>query len=222
MPATVAWSFRSDFETLPQAGFLFFLSTPAFSLRLRNHLELVGRGHGRIRMAQPRRYPGDSFGTTFEGRESESAAVTRRKLGELAWLLDSSIRIPGTRFTIGLEALIGLVPGIGDLVGVALSSYILSEASRIGAPRSVLLRMASNIALEGLIGIVPLAGDVFDAAFKANQRNVRLLEAWLDQPRKTERSTRAFGAILLLGVVGFLAVLVAGSYFLIRLILDSF
>ena len=68
---------------------------------------------------------------------------------------------------------------------------------------------------------MPLAGDVFDAAFKANQRNVRLLEAWLDEPRKTERSTQAFGAILLLACVGFLTLLVAGSYFLIRLILDN-
>ena len=170
-------------------------------------------------MAIPRRYPPDRFGT-YQGRQSESVADTRRKLGKLAWLLDSSIPIPGTRFTIGLEALIGLLPFIGDLVGVALSSYILSEASRIGVPKSVLLRMAFNVALEGVVGMVPLAGDVFDAAFKANQRNVRLLEAWMDQPGKTERATRAFGAILLLACVGFLALLGAGSYFLIRLILD--
>jgi len=171
-------------------------------------------------MALPRRYPADVFGA-HQGRQSESVAVTRRKLARLAWLLDSSIPIPGTRFTIGLDALIGLVPFIGDLIGVALSSYILSEASRLGVPRSVLLRMAFNVWLEGLIGVVPLAGDAFDAAFKANQRNVRLLEAWLDRPGKTERSTRAFGALLLLACVGFLALLGAGSYFLIRLIIDN-
>lgn len=170
-------------------------------------------------MAYSRRYSADGFGT-YEGRQSESVAVTRRKLGRLAWLLDSSIPIPGTRLTIGLDALIGLVPFIGDLVGVALSSYILAEASRIGVPRSVLVRMAFNVGFEGLVGMVPLAGDVFDAAFKANQRNVRLLEAWLDQPRKTERSTRLFGAVLLFACVGFLTLLGAGSYFLIRLILD--
>lgn len=171
-------------------------------------------------MASPRRYPAASFGA-YQGRQTESVADTRRKLGRLAWLLDSSIQIPGTRFTIGLEALIGLFPFIGDLVGVALSSYILSEASRIGVPRSVLLRMAFNVALEGLVGMVPVAGDVFDAAYKANQRNVRLLETWMDQPVKTERSTRAFGAILLLACIGFFALLAAGSYFLIRLILDN-
>jgi hypothetical protein len=171
-------------------------------------------------MASPRRYPAEGFGA-YQGRQAESTADTRRKLGQLAWLLDSSIPIPGTRLTIGVEALIGLLPFIGDLVGVALSSYILSEASRIGVPRSVLLRMAFNVALEGLVGIVPVAGDVFDAAFKANQRNVRLLEAWMDQPVRTERSTRAFGAILLLACVGFFALLGAGSYFMIRLILDN-
>ena len=172
-------------------------------------------------MAFTGRYRSDDFGA-YQGRESESVAETRRKLGRLAWLLDSSIPIPGTRFTIGLDALIGFVPFFGDLVGVALSSYILSEASRMGVPRSVLLRMAFNVGLEGLIGMVPLAGDVFDAAFKANQRNVRLLGAWLDHPAKTKRSTQAFGAMLLLACVSFLTLLGAGSYFLIRLILGAF
>jgi len=170
-------------------------------------------------MAIHRRYSAAAFGV-YHGRQSESAAATRQKLRRLAWLLDSSIPIPGTAYTIGLDALIGLFPIIGDLGGVVLSGYILSEASRMGVPRSVLLRMAFNVGLEGLVGMVPLAGDVFDAAFKANQRNVRLLEAWLDEPRKTERSTRAFGGVLLLACVGFLALLGAGSYFLIRLILD--
>src|SRR5918996_464286 len=130
-------------------------------------------------------------------RSVERAGVrqTRERLKQLAWLLDSSIAIPGTRFTIGLEALIGLFPFIGDLIGVVLSSFILKEAARLGAPKSVLMRMSFNVALEGVVGIVPLAGDVFDAAFKANQRNVRLLENWLDEPRRTARSSRLFGAV---------------------------
>jgi len=96
-------------------------------------------------------------------------------LNFLAWLLDSSIPIPGTRLTIGLDALIGLFPFIGDLAGVLASSYILAEANRMGVGRAVLARMAFNVAVEGVIGIVPLLGDVFDAAWKANQKNVRLL-----------------------------------------------
>ena len=106
----------------------------------------------------------------------------RARLDRLAWLLDSSIPIPGTRLSVGLDALVGLVPFVGDLVGVLASSYILVEAARLGASHSVLARMALNIALEGLVGLVPVAGDLFDAGWKANQRNTRLLNEWLDRP----------------------------------------
>jgi len=99
----------------------------------------------------------------------------RERLRRLAWLLDSSIPIPGTRWTVGIDALIGLVPVLGDVAGMLLSSYILLEAVRLGAPKRVLARMALNIAVEGLVGSIPLLGDLFDAGFKANQRNIRLL-----------------------------------------------
>ena len=116
----------------------------------------------------------------------------RARLSRLAWLLDSSIPIPGTSFTIGLDALIGLVPFVGDVAGVLLSSYIVKEAAALGASKSVLARMALNLAVDGLIGMIPFAGDLFDAAFKANQRNVRLLAAHLDQPVRTRRVSLAF------------------------------
>jgi hypothetical protein len=131
-------------------------------------------------------------------------AQIRERLNWLAWLLDSSIPIPGTGFTVGLDALIGLFPVVGDVVGVFLSSYILKEAAALGAPRSILLRMAFNVGVEGLVGMIPFAGDVFDAAFKANQRNVRLLNAYLDQPVQATRSSRAFVLWLTLAVAGFL------------------
>ena len=140
--------------------------------------------------------------------EDPGVHATRQRLKQLAWLLDSSIPIPGTRFTIGIDALIGLFPFLGDLAGVLLSSFILGEAARLGAPKSVLMRMALNIGVEGVVGIVPLAGDVFDAAFKANQRNVRLLEAWLDEPRRTARSSRWLGIGIVAGVGAFLFLLV--------------
>jgi len=97
------------------------------------------------------------------------------RLRRLAWLLDSSIPIPGTRWSVGIDALIGLVPVLGDAAGMILSSYILVEAARMGASKGVLARMALNIAIEGLVGAVPILGDVFDAGFKANQRNIKLL-----------------------------------------------
>jgi len=162
----------------------------------------------------------DSSGRV-ESVRSEEADRIRKGLQQLAWLLDSSIPVPGTKLTVGIDALIGLFPVIGDLIGVAFSSYILSQAARLGAPRSVLWRMAFNIALEGVVGIVPLAGDLFDAAFKANQRNVALLDAWLDQPRRTERSTRAFAAMIIAALVAMLVLVGLGSYFLISAIVGS-
>jgi len=157
-----------------------------------------------------------------QSAEAAGTRETRERLARLAWLLDSSIRIPGTRFTVGLDALIGVFPFIGDLIGVLLSSYILNEAARLGAPKIVLTRMAFNVGLEGLVGIIPFAGDAFDAVFKANQRNVQLLNGWLDQPEKAERVSRAFGIALVLGVVLFLLLLAGLAVLLARWIWSSF
>jgi hypothetical protein len=168
----------------------------------------------------PRIISVDSSGRV-ESVESEGAHLTRERLRSLAWLLDSSIPVPGTRFTVGVDALIGLFPVLGDLIGVLLSSYILGEAARLGAPRIVLMRMAFNVGLEGVVGIVPFAGDVFDAAWKANQRNVRLLDAWLDRPGKAERSSRLFGVLLVVAVGGLLVLLGVLGYALIRWIFQS-
>ena len=93
------------------------------------------------------------------------------------------------------------MPFIGDLAGVLASSYILAEAARLGVGRSVLVRMALNVAVEGIAGVVPLAGDVFDAAWKANQRNVRLLERWMDEPRRAEHASVALVAGIALALL---------------------
>jgi len=147
------------------------------------------------------------------GPETQAEREVRERLAFLAWLLDSSIPIPGTRFSIGLDALIGLFPVIGDLIGVAASSYILAEANRLGVGRAILARMAFNVAVEGVIGIVPLFGDVFDAAWKANVKNVRLLNAWAERPHQTRRASRLFlsgltaALIAFFGACGFLTYL---------------
>lgn len=144
------------------------------------------------------------------------APDTRARLRRLAWLLDSSIPIPGSRFRIGLDPLLGLFPVLGDLLGALLSSYVLFHAARRGAPRVLLLRMAFNIGVEAVIGAIPLAGDVFDAAWKVNQRNVRLLEAWLDRPHRTERATRFVAVLLVLALAALLALLAGAAFFLMR------
>lgn len=140
----------------------------------------------------------------------------RERLNRLAWLLDSSILIPGTRLSIGLDALIGLFPVLGDLAGVFLSTYILREAAALGVPRSILVRMGFNVALEGLVGMIPFAGDVFDAAFKANQRNVGLLNAYLDHPHQARRSSRLFVLSLSLAVGAMLAATAAAGLLVAR------
>lgn len=136
----------------------------------------------------------------------------KERLDRLAWYLDSSIPIPGLETRFGLDALIGLFPGFGDTVGAILSSYILSEAARLGAPKSVLLKMAFNIALDTILGAVPVLGDLFDVVWKANQRNMQLLGAYLERPRKAVVTSRLFvwslallliGFVIFVGMVGF-------------------
>jgi len=144
-----------------------------------------------------------------------SQRQVRERLNRLAWLLDSSIPIPGTGLSIGLDALIGLFPVLGDLVGVALSSYIIKEAHALGVSRAILTRMAFNVAVEGLAGLVPFAGDLFDAGWKANQRNVRLLNDWLDHPQKARKSSRAFVVGLSLALAAFVLACAALTWLLL-------
>ena len=112
--------------------------------------------------------------------------------------------------------MIGLFPFIGDLVGVLLSSYILAEANRMGVGRTILARMAFNVAIEGVIGIVPIFGDIFDAAWKANQQNVRLLNAWAERPHQARRASGLFLAGLAVALLAFLAACTYLTYLLLR------
>src|SRR5215204_5778739 len=120
---------------------------------------------------------GDSMKTATTAIPTPDATDARarmQRLKSMAWLLDNSIPLPGG-FRVGFDAIIGLVPGVGDAIGALISVFILNEARSLGAPRSVLVRMSGNVLLETIIGSIPLAGDLFDAAFKANMRNIALL-----------------------------------------------
>ncbi len=103
------------------------------------------------------------------------------RLETLAHLMDTAFVIPGINRRVGFDALIGLVPVIGDVAGMVISSYVVYEAKRLGAPRWLIARMGLNVAFDGLLGAVPIAGDIFDAAFKANRRNVALLRRWMER-----------------------------------------
>jgi hypothetical protein len=111
---------------------------------------------------------------------------TAARLARLRWmarLMDAQFGLPGTRFRFGVDALIGLAPGVGDVVTGLLSLYVVWEAWRLGAPNPLLARMLGNVAIEVVGGAIPVLGDLFDAAFKANLRNVALLEDWMARGR---------------------------------------
>jgi hypothetical protein len=131
----------------------------------------------------------------------------RKRVERYATVLDSGIGIPGTRFRIGLESLIGMVPVVGDAIGLLLGGWLILEGSRAGAPPRLLLRMAGNTLLDALAGMVPVVGDLFDFAFKSNRANARLLGAHLDRLEgRPPRSRRWLGALLMVGllvIVGF-------------------
>ena len=125
-------------------------------------------------------------------------------LRTLTKLLDSAFQIPGTRMRFGLDALIGIVPGIGDAIGAIFSAVIVFQAARLGVSRATLTRMIGNVALDTIVGEIPLVGDLFDAGWKANTKNLALLEAHLQQPGAT---SRASGRVLLLLGIALLALL---------------
>src|ERR687893_2699734 len=103
------------------------------------------------------------------------------RLEALSRLLDSAFLIPGTNQRVGIDALLGLVPGVGDLVSTALASYIIWEARQLGLPRWKIARMIGNVAADTAIGAIPFAGDVFDVFFRANRRNMKILRDHLER-----------------------------------------
>ena len=111
---------------------------------------------------------------------SERAAL--RRCRTIANLLDDAVRVPGTDRKIGIDPLVGLLPIAGDAVMAALSGYVVAEAIRLDVPRKTVLQMIGNVLVDFLGGSIPVVGDLFDAAFKANVRNVQLLEETLDAP----------------------------------------
>jgi hypothetical protein len=128
-----------------------------------------------------------------------------KKLEQLARLLDSSFRIPGTSFQMGLDSLIGLIPGIGDTTGGIVSTYIIWQAARMGVPKVVLMRMGINVVFDAILGTIPVVGDIFDIAFKANRKNVQLLNNYYQSPRAAvERDTVSVAliAVSILAVIG--------------------
>jgi Domain of unknown function (DUF4112) len=143
-----------------------------------------------------------STGASWDGAPPTSSRRLER-LRTFAYWLDGGV--------IGLDPLIGLVPGVGDAAGAVLAAWILVEAFRLGASRATLLRMAANVAIDAGVGAIPLLGDIFDFVWKANRRNVTLLERHLATPERARRADRWFVLLVISGVlVMALAVLALG------------
>jgi hypothetical protein len=98
-----------------------------------------------------------------------------RRIRGLARLMDTALRIPGTRFSLGADSVLGLVPGIGDFGAAAVSLFIVNEARRLGVPKETLFKMLVNVGFDTVAGSVPVLGDVFDVYFKSNRRNLQLV-----------------------------------------------
>lgn len=124
----------------------------------------------------------------------------------LAWLLDNSIPIPIIGRRIGLDAIVGFVPGVGDVVSGGLGVFVVVRGAMLGLPRVVLARMTANVAIDFVVGVVPVLGDAFDLWFKSNQRNVTLARRYIAEPDASTRGEWLFllaiMAVLLLVMVG--------------------
>ncbi len=140
-----------------------------------------------------------------------------RNISILAKLMDSQFRIPGTNFRFGLDAVIGLIPGIGDLSTFAVSGYMLVLMARNGASGYVIARMALNIVIDTLFGSIPVIGDIFDAWFKANQKNLRLMERHYVDGRYQGGAWKVIVPVLII-VLALIAGIIYGTYRLFQAI----
>ncbi|MEO1401244.1 MAG: DUF4112 domain-containing protein [Cyanobacteria bacterium J06635_1] len=150
---------------------------------------------------------------------STRQSTTLTRLRQISRLLDNAVPIPGVGYRVGLDPLIGLLPGGGDLLTGLISVYIVIEAARFGVPAATLGRMGFNILMDVLSGTVPVVGDFFDIAWKANAQNLALLERHVEDPVPSGAADRLF-AIVLITVLVALVIAVAGfSVWVVRLIL---
>ena len=131
-------------------------------------------------------------------------------------MLDSAIGLPGPSIRIGLDPIIGLVPGAGDVITASMSAYLIVVAARAGAPAPVLVRMVANILVDTGLGAVPIVGDLFDVAFKSNVKNLRLLERLATEPATVTKSNRGLGVALAVVVVILVLGIATAGFFAAR------
>ena len=141
------------------------------------------------------------------------------RLRALTRLMDQAFGVPGTKWRFGLDALMGLVPGLGDIAGGLIAVYALHVGRQLGAPWVIQLHMLSNIALDASIGTIPVIGDLFDFVFKAQTRNLALLDEWLQTPHEaSKRSKRGLIMVPVAIVVVFATLTILGIWLLFILL----
>ncbi len=143
------------------------------------------------------------------------------RVRRLSTLLDNAVRIPGTDYRVGIDPILGLIPGGGDIVGGLLSVYIVLEATRLGVPKATIAKMGTNILTEVAAGTVPLVGDFMDVHWKANARNVALLDEHFAVLEPEEPANPWFVAAVVIGVLVVVTATAALSVWLIRRWLKS-
>jgi hypothetical protein len=143
-------------------------------------------------------------GTNLSTEFHRTHAPKLQRIRQLSQLLDGAIVIPGTKQRIGLDPILGLIPGGGDTLSAALSGYIIIEAARMGLPRAALMQMVGNIAIDTLVGSVPVLGDIFDVFSKANLRNMQIVESHVQAPPPiTAKTDKLFIGLLIIGLIVF-------------------
>ena len=142
--------------------------------------------------------------------DEEIIELNEEKLLRLKLLserLDNSIKIPGTNQKIGIDAIIGLIPILGDFIGVIFSTYIMYSGIKMGVPSKIAQKMAANIAIEFVLGSIPIIGDIFDALWKANKRNVELIEKTTIENQENYRLNYLIMASLIILILGLILVI---------------
>jgi len=143
------------------------------------------------------------------------ASVSLNRLRQMSHLLDNAIAVPGTKVRFGLDPILGLLPGGGDVLTGLMSVYIVFEGARMGLPAPTLGRMGFNIVLDTLTGLVPVLGDLFDVTWKANAQNVALLEKHVANPAPSRAADKAFALLIIVGLVALVLGMAAFSVWLL-------
>lgn len=153
----------------------------------------------------------------YAGRRAMDREASEEFFDKLAWLMDRAIPL-GRRFGIGLDAVLGLIPGLGDVAGGLISSFLILHAHQAGIPKATLLRMVANVGIDTLLGAIPFVGDLFDIAWQANVRNVELYRGALKGTRDTRRDW-GFLMVLLVALAALVSLPVLLAIWVLRAVL---